>query len=60
MSALCYMHNQGEQPPAAYLMLLPIGNTVPLCAEHCAWWRADAATEPEDKMKQPVWIRSIR
>lgn len=60
MDGLCWLHNPGERPPARYLMLLPIGNEVPLCVPCCAWWRQDAAARPENLMVQPVWIKELR
>lgn len=44
--------------PARYLVELPIGNVVPVCAECCDWWRADAA-ESDDPWSQPVRITEI-
>jgi hypothetical protein len=52
------MHNSWVHIPAKYLMLLPIGNEIPLCTECCAWWRKDALTN-EDPMCKPVSVRDI-
>jgi hypothetical protein len=55
----CMMHNRGGQHDAVYMILLPIGNDIPLCGPCCAWWRAHAAADPTDASIQPVQIRSI-
>lgn len=55
----CVMHNSGINIPAAYLLELPIGNVLPLCAPCCAWWRTNAK-ETGDPASQPVSIRDYR
>lgn len=58
-AGLCIMHNADVAPPAEYLMELPIGNVVPLCAPCCAWWRLNAK-ETGEPASQPVSIRDYR
>lgn len=54
----CVMHNPGVEIPARYVVELPIGNVVTLCAECCAWWLKDAG-DSGDPMSQPVRVTGI-
>jgi hypothetical protein len=49
MPVLCYScpHKQPRRP-AVYMWTCALsGNTVPLCAECCAYWRKTARDEPD-------------
>lgn len=63
MTTRCVLHNPEVNHPAAYMMLLPIGNDLPTCIDCCAWWRA--SLEPggfaeDDEWARPVNIRTLR
>ena len=45
---MCWAHlRRDASVPAAYIWHAPVGNVIPLCAECCASWRANAAEIPE-------------
>lgn len=54
----CVLHNTDVTIPARYLLELPIGNVLPLCADCHAWWLADAI-ETGDPMARPVRVVDI-
>lgn len=59
----CVLHNPEVNIEAAYMMLLPIGNDIPVCIDCCAWWRASlmpGGFSEHDEQARPVSIRSIR
>lgn len=57
---ICCMHNADTAPKAEYMMLLPIGNEIPLCEQCCQWWRAHAGDREFSEFTQPVRIRGVR
>ena len=54
----CVMHNPGAEVLARYVVELPIGNVIVLCADCRTWWLDDAA-ESGDPMSQPVRVTEI-
>ena len=54
----CVMHDAGAEVLARYVVELPIGNVVVLCAGCLTWWLHDAA-ESSDPMSQPVRVTEV-
>ena len=54
----CVMHDAATEALARYVVELPIGNVIVLCADCLAWWLNDAA-KSDDPMSQPLRVTEV-